>query len=524
MARETGRGAVRPRAARDGVRRILPVAGQLAAGFSAHRGLWARGPGAGSGMKQLTGMDAGFLYMETPSLHMHTIKVGILDPSGVPGGYSFEKFRKGLAERLHRLPPFRLRAVEIPYGLGHPVWIEDPDFELERHISQRTAPAPGGPHELCQVISEFASVPLDRDRPLWEILAVDGLEDGCVASVAKIHHSLADGVAAFELLMNVFRDDSESAAEAAEAVWQPDEMPTRKELIRLALRAMKRNLLTLPHLLWRTLCGLVAVARHILRNPVEAPVPFQVPVTCFNRALTPNRTLAFARLSLDEVKTVKRRLGVTVNDVLLGVCSGALRGYLGERGELSDRSLSVGVPINTRPDKTGRMSGNHVSNMVTTLGTDVADPIARLRKIHEVTADAKRRQEVLGTDMLESWGEFAPPSAYSSILRAVSQYRIADYLPPPINLIISNVAGPREPMELGGARLVALHSVGPILEGIGLNITAWSYLDTLYVTILACPENLPDPWKLAEWLPRGLEEVLEASESLPERASEKKPD
>jgi diacylglycerol O-acyltransferase len=474
-------------------------------------------------MKQLTGMDASFLYMDTPALHMHTIKVGILDPSGVPGGYSFEKFRTGLAARLHRLPPFRLRAIEIPYGLGHPVWIEDPDFDLEQHISQCTAPAPGGDRELCQVISEFAGKPLDRSRPLWEILAVDGLEGGRVASVAKIHHSLADGVAAFELLMNVFRDDSEEAAETAAAVWKPDQMPTRKELIRLALVAMKRNLLSLPRLVWRTLCGLVAVTRHALSSSVHAPIPFQVPIANFNRALTPNRTLAFARLSLNDVKTVKRRVGVTVNDVLLAVCSGALRGYLGERGELSDRSMSVGVPINTRPDKTGRLVGNHVGNLVTTLRTDLADPIERLRDIHEVTKDAKRRQEVLGTDMLESWGEFAPPSAYSSIQRAVHQYRIADYMPPPINLIISNVAGPREPMELGGAHLVALHSVGPILEGIGLNITAWSYLDTLYVTILSCPENLPDVWKLADWIPRGLEELLEATEGMPESGSASKP-
>jgi diacylglycerol O-acyltransferase len=413
---------------------------------------------------------------------------------------------------MDRLPPFRRRAVEIPFGLSHPVWIEDPGFDIDRHISVRKAAAPGGERELCQVISEVASYPLDRSRPLWEIVVVEGLDDGLVACVAKIHHSVADGVAAFELLMNVLTDDSSRmSAPEPDTQWQPEVMPTRRELIELALRSIVRNIFALPKLVWRTLVGIAAVLRHIATHPVDAPVPFQVPVTSFNTSLTPNRTVAIATLPLAEFRSLRKKLDVTLNDVLLGVCSGALRGYLRDRGELSRRSLSAGVPTNVHTGELGRLSGNHLGNLITTLRTDLDDPLERMRIIHQVTLDAKQRHEALGADMLESWIEFAPPTAYSSIMRTFSQYRLADRLPPPINLVISNVAGPRKPLYIGGSRLVALHSVGPILDGIGLNITAWSYCENLHFTILACPENMPDPWKLAAWLPPALAELQAAA-------------
>src|ERR1700736_5075558 len=160
-------------------------------------------------MQRLTGLDAGFLYMETPTLHMHTLKISVLDPSTVPGGYSFGNVKQELASRLHLLPPFRRRLVEVPFGIHHPVWIEDPDFDIDWHIHRIAVPAPGGQREFCDLISDIASRQLDRSRPLWEIWVVEGLEAGRVGFVAKIHHSVADGVAAADLLANVLSPDPE---------------------------------------------------------------------------------------------------------------------------------------------------------------------------------------------------------------------------------------------------------------------------------------------------------------------------
>src|SRR5438309_2173557 len=186
-------------------------------------------------MERLTGLDAGFLYMETPSLHMHTLKIAVLDPAEVPGGYRFELVRELLATRLRHLPPFRRRLVEVPFGLHHPVWIEDPDFDLDWHIRRVAVPAPGGQREFGELISDIASRQLDRTRPLWELWVVEGLEHGYVGIVAKIHHAAADGVAAAAMLASVL--DPSAGAEAEPDQWQPDRMPARLELLGGAIRA-----------------------------------------------------------------------------------------------------------------------------------------------------------------------------------------------------------------------------------------------------------------------------------------------
>jgi len=462
-------------------------------------------------MKQLSGFDAGFLYSETPTLHMHTLKVGVIDPSGFPGGYSFERFYDTMAAYLHLLPAFRRRVVEIPFGLGHPVWIEDPDFDLRRHLSRRVADAPGDTVELCRIVSEIAGTPLSRDKPLWEIVAVEGLEGGRVGFVAKIHHCVADGTAALEMLLNIMREDRDVAVPPPPTEpWRPEPIPGSRQLLLHAFRVGWKRWLNLPRLLLRTLRGVVAVLRYIRGHPVDAPRPFQNPITSFNHALGPERVFATCSLRLEDLKAIRRATDATLNDVVLAVCGGALRRYLADRGELPEQSLVAGVPVNTAPGEHGRLSGNRVGNVLTTLRTDLADPAERLRAIHEVMEDAKQRQAVLGRDMLESWVEFAPPRPYSSVMRLLSSSRIADRVHPPFNLIISNVPGPRKTLYLQGARLVALHSVGPIMEGISLNITAWSYAGEMQFNLLACPRGVPDPWKLLAYLPEALAELSAA--------------
>src|SRR5437870_7410604 len=203
-------------------------------------------------MERLTGLDAGFLYMETPTLHMHTLKIAVIDPADVLGGYRFELLKEVLASRLHHLPPFRRRLVEVPFGLHHPVWIEDPDFDLDYHVRRVAVPAPGGPKEFAELISDIASHQLDRRRPLWELWVVEGLEHGHVGVVAKIHHSAADGVAAAAMLANVLAVGAEEDVDR----WQPDDVPSDWSLFVGALKALSLALVHLPQLLWRTFQGL----------------------------------------------------------------------------------------------------------------------------------------------------------------------------------------------------------------------------------------------------------------------------
>jgi diacylglycerol O-acyltransferase len=478
-------------------------------------------------MEQLSGIDAGFLYMETPTLHMHTLKVAIISPTDAPGDYSFTRFRDVLERNLHLLPSFRRRLVHAPLGIGYPFWIEDPDFDLDRHIHCCELASPGGLRELSEIVSQVASTSLDRSRPLWEITMVTGLEGGRLGYVAKLHHSIADGIASLSMLLNLMRDAPKGvlampAAPTTPAAWKPERVPDSKLLFAAALVHGLRDMIGLPRLIARTLRGLMALRRHIREHTVDTPTPFQLPTTSFNTALTPNRVFATSPLDLGRILAVRKAAGATVNDVVMAICAGAIEDYLASRGEPIHRALIVSVPVGTDPGDQGRLTGNHVSNLTGSLCNDIADPVARLAAIHEIMADAKQRQDAMGLDLLERWVELGFGGAYSRAMYLFSKSHLARYVKPPVNLIISNVPGPRNRLRMEGGELDAILSVGPILEGIGLNITAWSYDGQMHFSLISCPEFMPDPWDLLARFSHALAELetgLGLSVSAPAKTS-----
>ena len=466
-------------------------------------------------MERMTGMDAGFLYMETPSLHMHTLKIGVIDPSGVSGGYTFERFRDELAKRLHLLPPFRRRVVDVPRGIHHPVWIEDPEFDLDRHLKRTAVPTPGGARQMDALIGDIASTQLRRDRPLWEIWALEGLQDGHVAFVAKIHHALADGVASAALLANVLSADPDPADPPPPAEpWRPEPIPDAKTLRRDAARTRRAGVKDIPALYRKTRAGAKELAKYRETATIRPPRPIRdVPRTSFNGPLSPNRVFATTTLALEDFKKVKSALGVSLNDIVLAVAGGSLRRYLDGRGERLAKSLVAAVPVSSdKPEDVARLGGNKVSNMFTTLATDVADPVARVRAIHEVTKEAKVAQNILGADTMANWLEYAPPRPFNWFMRTYSRRGLAARHRPPINLVVSNVPGPRASLYIAGAKLVALYSVGPILEGIGLNITVWSYMDQMNFAAIACKDLLPEVHRITDGLPDALDELSKAAD------------
>lgn len=452
--------------------------------------------------------------METPSLHMHTLKVAILDPP--PGDApAFREIRDAIASRLVLMPPLRRRVVEVPFGFHHPVWIEDPEFELDYHVRRVLLPPPGDRRQLDDAIADIASVPLDRRRPLWRMHVFDGLEDGRMAVLVKVHHAVADGVAAAALLANVMSDGPDGSDEVPEDGWQPEAVPTRSELLAGALRDHVRQLRDLPRLVHRTQARVRALLRRRSQSRVPTPVPVvDTPRTSFNGALTPRRSFASTSLPIADVDKVRKAFGVTVNDVVLAVVAGALRAYLLERHELPVGSLVAGVPIAADAAER-RLAGNRVSNLFTSLATDEADPVRRLRRIHDVTAEAKELQRVLGPETFGAWVQYTPPKPYSWVVRQYSAHRIAERHRPPINVVVSNVPGPRTELYAAGARLCELYSVGPVLEGIGLNITVWSYLHRLYAGILGCRDLVPDPSCIGRAMHAALTELATAASQAP---------
>lgn len=457
----------------------------------------------------MEGVDAGYLYMETPTMHMHTLKIAIMKPAQP---FEFAQLVDEVAARLAELPPLRRRALPPPFRLHHPLWVTDRAVDPSRHVFHHDVPAPGGMRGLEELIGRVAGTPLDRSRPLWEMHVCEPFEDGRVAVITKMHHALADGVAANALLTGLV---DEAGAEVRPARDLPrvglelEPTPSWFVQLRLALLGAITQIGSLPGLLTRTAKAVLSLVRHKRTSSIKVPRPIlDVPKTPFNAALSARRNFATCTLSVAQIKEVQRANGVTMNDVVLAVVGGALRNWLLDRGELPPRPLVAGVPVATdAPGAEPRMGGNRVSNLFTSLATDLDDPRERLQAISRITGESKLVQRTLGPDMLIDWVQFAPPAPLSAAMWLYSRTGAASHHPAPFNLVVSNVRGPGQEVGISGALLCDLFSVGPILEGIGLNVTAWSYVDRMNFSFLSCPDLLPDLAPLVAELPRALDEL-----------------
>ena len=461
---------------------------------------------------RLTGLDASFLYLETPAMHMHVCFVAVLDPSTMPVEYSFESLRTHIAGRVPLIAPFGRVLRSVPLQVHHPVWVDDADFDIEHHVhrvelgvARRHARIEGGDlHQLSRVAGEIASVPLDRSRPLWDLTIVEGMDDGRLGLVIKVHHSAMDGSAGIEILYALFDlepdppSDTESDLADADGPPEPIDDPSNLELLSQATRDRLRATAGVGALVRRTGEAVTGVAR--ARSGDSGPgagTPLDAPHTPFNGAIGPARDLAFARVSLDEVKQVKQAFGVTVNDVVLALCARTLRRYLLERDALPEAPLLASCPVSIRVEGETGVYGNKVSVMFTRLPTDVDDPAQCLQVAGAMANAAKAEQRRLGASLLGDWAEIADPRSLSWATDQLSRFGLADHLPPVHNVVISNVAGPAFPVYLAGARLEQGYPMGPVLEGAGLNITVLSYIDTVDIGFIASPNLVPDLWALA---------------------------
>lgn len=462
-------------------------------------------------IERMAGIDAGFLYMETPSVHMHTLKIAILEGDDA---LTYDAFVAGLLARLKRLPPLRRRVVEVPFGINHPVWVTQRRVDAAHHIRRHRIGGGGSMRDLEQLIGIIASTPLNRAHPLWELHYCEGLEGGRVAVVGKMHHALADGAAANALLANVTDVRTATPPEPVQEEYAvTDRLPGRLDLVRHAWADAAAQVATIPALLRQTLRGILGVIRE-RRAGNRSPVPvLHAPRVSFNGALGPMRSFATVTLPLAELKRVRAQHHgvdhpVTLNDVVLAITSGALRRWMADHDERPSSSLLAGVPVSAdERDAVPRLGGNRVSNLFTTLATDIDDPTDRLRQIADTTSHAKRIQAQLGTSILADWSQFTPPRPFAAAVRAYSRIRAASWHPAAFSAIVSNVPGPREPAAVGGARLADLFSVGPLVDGIGLNVTVWSYVDRMNFSLLACPDLLPDVHVLASYFPDALAEL-----------------
>jgi diacylglycerol O-acyltransferase / wax synthase len=470
-------------------------------------------------MRRLRGVDSYLWYNETPTNHMHTLKVAILEPARSAVPYSADRFVRSLEERLHLLPSFRWRLIETPFGLHHPVWVADPAFDIHRHVFRTTANAPGGQKEMDDAIGTIASTPLRRDKALWELHLIEGLADGKVAAVAKIHHAMADGGAAANQLLNVAeRQESEGVPPPLEP-WQPAPLSTRRALVAAALKAHPDQAMSLPRLILRTWRGRrAAKAYWRLREDVRVR-PWTSARTFLNSTIDERRTFATTSIPLASANALRASGEYTLNDIFLAVVTGALRRVLSDHGELPNVPLVANVPAATGQLR-DRLYGNSVGMLFTGLPVHLPDQASRLEFIHRGMDAARTANELAGPDLLDSWLEYIPPKLFAWLSRFYADSKLVSRRPPMMNVVASNVRGPSSELSIAGYPIVDVFSVGPLNIGLALNITAWSYAGKLNFTALGCPLQLPDAHVVTDALQAAFDELqLELRERKSEFAS-----
>jgi len=467
--------------------------------------------------ERLSGLDASFLYMETPTLHMHVAIAAVFDPSTVPGGYSFRRIRQLITERIPLAPVFQRRLVEVPMRLGHPVWVDDPEFDIDNHLRRAALPSPGGMRELADFAADVISRQIHRDRPLWEMWIVEGLEDGKVALVAKMHHSTIDGVSGAELLGVLFDLEPSPPRSPMTTERHLDaRIPSGMELVSQALMANAVAPVDMGRMVMRTTWSLLGVRRIRRGLTAKAALPLTAPRTSINVAVHARRRVAFAAASLADAKKLKNEMGTTVNDVVLAMTTGALRTYLLAGDELPDIPLVSVVPVSVTPDVAELKGSNKVSAMFVQLPCHIDDPLERLRVIHEGTKGAKEEHKALGASTLQNWAEHATPNVFAVAARLYTGMRLADRHRPVANLVVSNVPGPDFPLYLGGSQLLGMFPLGPVMDGMGLNITIMSYLGVLYWGLASDARAVPRLWDIAAAIPHALTELMDAAGLEPE--------
>ncbi|WP_417539417.1 WS/DGAT/MGAT family O-acyltransferase [Marinobacter sp.] len=445
-------------------------------------------------MRQLSELDASFLYLESANAPMHIGSIYVFDASERETPLAFSTFIAYLRSRLHVVPVFRQLLKEIPLRMGRPYWIDDPDFSIERHLAYVSLGENSRESHLMTLASRILEDPLKRDRPLWHITFVDGFRLGDdkegkagFALIVKLHHAAIDAFSGAEIMGKLMEYTPEPQPIRTPRPWQPRPKPSEERVVIQA----GVNMLRTP---WRATSLAVGAAEATVRGLIQKqlrkiPLPFPLfsaPHSPFNRQITANRQIISAKVDLSRLKAIKASLvDVTLNDVVLGLCAETLRRYLDDQGASTSESLIAMTPISVRSSTLNKATGSQMSAMLLDLATDERNPAQRIRRIHWNAVASEPYREAIAADRLT---ELLPSTMLALSARLYSELQIAQRYQPAFNLPITNVPGPQVPLYLQGARLVQQYNAAPLFDSLGLVIVAVSYQGSLTLNFTICPD------------------------------------
>lgn len=450
-------------------------------------------------MTRLSPLDAAFLAVESSTAHMHVgFAAGLEPPPGKPRP-SFGRLLHHIEDRLRRAPRYRQMLASVPFGVHHPVWVDDQRFDISRHVLRSEAT------RLSEVVDECMSEPLRRDRPLWEIRITNRLEDGGVGVVGKAHHCMVDGIATVELASLLLDPEPETELPPPDG-WRPRPRPAAGELFargivdrvreELDLARIPARVASSPGRLLRAGGELPRIAGALLDSLRPA-----VPARILNAPISPLRHLALLDRPVEDLLEIKRSFGVTLNDVMLAASAGGVRRFFSHRGERPVK-LKTMVPVNVREPGSGAQLGNRISFMFIDLPCDEPDPVRRLMTVHMATSDCKEGREAEASDRVLRSIAYAPHTLQQLVSRMIASPRA-------FNLVVSNIPGPREPLYMCGCELQRAYPVVPIADHHALSVGVTTIRDRACFGLYADRKTLPDADDLAGEVDRSIDELLE---------------
>lgn len=483
-------------------------------------------------IQPISGMDATFLYTETPTSPMNIGSVVIIE-----GSLKFDVFRDIVHSRIHTFEKLRQRLMYVPMSIDYPYWVDDPNFDIDLHIKHIALPKPGGWKELRAIASQNFSEPFDQSRPLWSMVFVEGLDSipqvpaGSVALISKMHHVAIDGVGGAGLLSLFLDFTPEKKAIPEPKPFKPRPLPNELSLILKSAMSFAEEPLKFPRLITNTITATLKAGFLSRVQRKDLPTaPFTAPNTPLNGIIASRRKWNSAILSLDRILALKNIMGTTMNDVMLAICAGALRRYLLEKGKLPVKPLVAMVPISTRTKEEEGNVDNQISAMLVQLATNVENPLARLETIQENTIRGKTYQGAIGAKTLGKMAEAVPFGIANQAARLYSRFHISELHNPVFNVTITNVPGPKIPLYINGHKMISIMGSAPIIDGMGLIITILSYDGQVTVSPVSDVKSMPDLddftryiWESANELEAAIQEHAKNKEKKKTETKAKKP-
>jgi WS/DGAT/MGAT family acyltransferase len=464
-------------------------------------------------IQQISASDATFLYAETPKSPMHVGSVIVVE-----GSLKFEDFKKTIASKLHEIPKFRKRLLNVPMNLDFPYWVDDPNFDLDLHLNRIKLPDPSNWKMLRESTASIFSAPLDLRRPLWSISFIEGLDEipqipkGSVAIVTKVHHVMIDGSSGVGIMGILFDTDDKSkdVEPPKPKEYEPEPLPDELSLLLKSSVGFFKNPLKVPKLVGETLLSIAkSKATKKINGKGYSKPSIPVPKTIFNGSISPKRTWGTAILSFDRINVLRKLMDVSINDVILAICAGAIRRYLIDREKLPTQPLVANVPISIRvKDSTeSKKLNNQISNMLVQIATHIDDPIKRLEYIQEQTEIGKTKHKAVGAKSLAQMADSVPFGLANLAAGIYSKYNIKELHRPPFNVTITNVPGPRGLLYIKGHKIVSLFGLTPVVDGFGLIIAAFSYNGQVSITTTTDSITMPDVGKFSRYIRESANEL-----------------